>query len=146
MKLGVLRSIGHNLADSFACGMGLLVGVYHIDVFGEARVSRDGVITVDFLKGVPIACEPSTTLRHAISLYGRALDDLCGRHGAKRSDFADLRVRFGVDKVRGQNFTVTVEDERGRRAEDVYVCLPGRRIRPLSKVPLNYPIKADSAE
>lgn len=33
MKFGVLRSIGHNIADSLASGIGLMIGVYTTNVF-----------------------------------------------------------------------------------------------------------------
>lgn len=42
MKFGKLKSLGHNLADSMASGMGFLIGVYHMDVFAEATASEEG--------------------------------------------------------------------------------------------------------
>ena len=36
MKFDQLRAIGHNIADSLAGGMGLLIGVYRTDIFDEA--------------------------------------------------------------------------------------------------------------
>jgi len=39
------------VADSFASGIGIPIGVYATDVFGEAEESPDGFITVDFLNG-----------------------------------------------------------------------------------------------
>ena len=38
MKFDELRSIGHNIADSLASGIGLLIGYYQMDIFGEARM------------------------------------------------------------------------------------------------------------
>ena len=37
MKHDELRSIGHNIADSLASGCGLMIGVYDMDIFGEAE-------------------------------------------------------------------------------------------------------------
>lgn len=51
MKFDELTSIGHNIADSLASGIGLLVGVYEMDVFGEARRSPEPCIVVDFVSG-----------------------------------------------------------------------------------------------
>jgi hypothetical protein len=51
VKFRQLESIAHNLADSLGSGVGLLVGIYELDIFGEARRSVEGYITVDFLKG-----------------------------------------------------------------------------------------------
>jgi hypothetical protein len=51
MKFDELRSIGHNIADSLASGIGLLIGFYDMNIFHEAHRSREGFITVDFLTG-----------------------------------------------------------------------------------------------
>jgi hypothetical protein len=42
MKFGELKSIGHNIADSLASGIGLMIGVYEMDIFGEAANSHEG--------------------------------------------------------------------------------------------------------
>jgi hypothetical protein len=52
-KLGTIKAIGHHLADSFASGIGLLVGYHAMDVFAEAAASEEGFILVDFLNGEP---------------------------------------------------------------------------------------------
>ena len=51
MKFGVLQSIVHNAADSLGSGIGLIVGVYEMDIYGEAGRSPEGAIKVDFLTG-----------------------------------------------------------------------------------------------
>jgi hypothetical protein len=51
MKFGTLKSIGHNVADSLASGVGLMIGVYEMDVFGEVTSTPEGFIEVDFLTG-----------------------------------------------------------------------------------------------
>jgi hypothetical protein len=51
MKHNVLRSVAHNIADSFSSGMCFLVGLYEIDVFKEAEENENQVIIVDFLNG-----------------------------------------------------------------------------------------------
>ncbi|RYD78635.1 MAG: hypothetical protein EOP84_14015 [Verrucomicrobiaceae bacterium] len=129
MKFGELKSIGHNIADSLASGIGLLIGSYEMDIFGEASTSREGYITVDFLTGTTEGGSPSKALAKAIVLYRDALEQLCQRHGVEVSTFKTMNARFGVDAVRGGHFTVTVEDQTGRRSVDRYVGMPGRRIR-----------------
>ncbi len=129
MRFGVLRSIGHNIADSFASGIGLLIGHYTMDIFGEAQKTRDGVIEVDFLNGKVTIGRHSRSLAEAVALYSKALPGLCVKHRADVSAFKTLTVRFGVDRVYGRHFTVTVEDVTGRRAVDQYIGSPGRRIR-----------------
>jgi hypothetical protein len=126
MKFGTLKSVGHNIADSLASGIGLMIGVYEMDVFGEAAATPERFIEVDFLTGKPSGGEASVELKRALKLYADALPDLCKRHGVEVSDFRRLSARFsggpGLER-----FTVTVEDKGGRRSVDEYVGLPGKR-------------------
>ena len=68
MKHDQLRSIAHNIADSLASGIGLLIGVYEMDIFGEASTSKQGFITVDFLNGTTAGGTASDSLMKAIQL------------------------------------------------------------------------------
>lgn len=129
MKFNELKSIGHNIADSLACGIGLMIGVYDMDVFGEASASTEGFIIVDFLSGETTGAPVSVGLANAVRLYSEALSGLCERHGTDRSAFAALTTRYGVDAVYGGHFTVTVEDKNGRVSTDRYYGLPGRKLR-----------------
>lgn len=129
MKFGELKSIGHNIADSLASGIGLLIGYYETDIFGEASRSPEGFIVVDFLNGTSEGGRPSGSLAQAITLYRHALRNLCFRHGVEASEFKTLKVKFGVHAVYGGHFTVTVEDQKGRQSTDSYVGAPGRRVR-----------------
>ena len=130
MKFDELRSIGHNIADSLASGIGLLIGVYEMDIFGEAGRSPEGFITVDFLTGTSEGGTPSRSLARAISLYREAFVDLCGKHGTSPSAFQKLTARYSVNS-HGGRFLVTVEDHAGRRMVDEYTGIPGRRARVL---------------
>jgi hypothetical protein len=129
MKFGELKSIGHNIADSLAGGIGLLIGHCETDIFGEASRSPEGHIIVDFLKGTTEGARPSESLAQAIALYRHALRNLCYRHGGDVSAFRALRVKFGVHAVYGRHFAVTIEDQKGRQSTDSYVGVPGRRSR-----------------
>jgi hypothetical protein len=51
MKIGVLRAIAHNIADSLGSGIGLLIGVCEMNVFGDAKKSPGGVISINFFGG-----------------------------------------------------------------------------------------------
>jgi hypothetical protein len=73
MKFDELRSIAHNIADSLASGIGLLIGYYELDIFGEASRSPEGFIVVDFLTGTCRAGAPSESLARAIALNKNAL-------------------------------------------------------------------------
>jgi hypothetical protein len=126
MKFGTLKSIGHNIADSLASGIGLMIGVYEIDVFGEAAATPEGFIEVDFLTGNSSGGEASVELKRALKLYAEALPDLCKRHGVEVSDFRRLSARFS-GRPMFERFTVTVEDKGGRQSLDEYVGLPGKR-------------------
>src|SRR5215212_9535441 len=107
MKHAQLRSIAHNIADSLACGIGLMIGVYDTDVFGEAAGSAGGAITVDFLEGAVVEGEASPGLSRAVALYRDALPGLCARHGGSIDDFRTLKVRYWSVHT-GRRFAVTV--------------------------------------
>ena len=128
MKFGVLKSIGHNIADSLASGIGLMIGVYEMDVFGEAARSPERYIIVDFLKGTAVGGRPSPDLAKAITQYAEALPELCARHGVGKDAFRELTARYSVD-ARGRQFTVTIEDQKGKRSTDDYRGIPGARIQ-----------------
>jgi hypothetical protein len=132
MKFGTLRAIGHNIADSLASGVGLLIG-FEMDVFGEAGRSPGGFMTVDFLQGQCAAGNPSPYLARAIALYKDALAALCERHHTSPSAFRVLTARYSTH-VGGPRFIVTVEDQQGRRSVDEYVGSPGRRVRILDRL------------
>jgi len=130
MKFDALRAIAHNIADSLASGVGLLIGFYETDVFGEAARSAERFITVDFLTGSSEGGKPSPSLAHAIAHYRAALADLCARHGTSPAAFRELTARYSTDS-HGRRFVVTVVDRREHRSVDEYVVVPGRRVRTL---------------
>ncbi|WP_140885285.1 hypothetical protein [Muricoccus nepalensis] len=128
MRFGELRSIAHNVADSLASGYSQLVGMYELDVFGEAASSPQGFIDVDFLAGTAPSGPVSTTLNEAISRFREALPDLCKKHHVSEAAFRQLKARCSTDGA-SATFVVTVEDVYGRTATDTYVGNPGARPR-----------------
>ena len=90
MKHATLRSIAHNIADSLGSGVGLMIGVYEIDIYGEAAAAPSGWIVVDFLAGQVVEGTPSEHLKKAVGMYRDALPRLCAKHGASVSDFREL--------------------------------------------------------
>ena len=136
MKFGVLKSIGHNLADSFACGNGFLIGLCFTEIYKEAAQVEEGFITVDFLTGTVTGGKPSLDLIKSAMLHSEeALNILCAKQSADPSAFAVLAARFGTDQVYGPHFTVIVEDHKGRRSEDLYVGFPGKKVKRYSHSP-----------
>jgi hypothetical protein len=129
MKRGSLKSLGHNIADSFASGIGLMIGVYEMNVFAEASSASEGFINVDFLNASSSGGDASSGLRRAIGLYRDALPALCEKHGIDPRQIKTLEARYGTDPVYGPHFAVTVEDNGGRRSTDQYVGVPGKRLR-----------------
>jgi len=129
MKLGVLKSLGHNLADSLASGIGLMIGVYSMDVFAEAQTEEGGFIVIDFLAGETRSEKASEGLRRAVRRYRDELPSLCAKHGVEPQNLKRLEAKFGTDPVYGPHFTVTVGDQLGRVSTDRYVGIPGRRLR-----------------
>lgn len=126
MKFGELKSIGHNIAASLASGIGILIGVCDMDIFGEASSSPEGYIAVDFLTGSTTGAEPSAELAKAILRYSGALDDLCKKHGVTRSVFRTLTAQYGVDRIYGDQFKVTLEDQNGRKSIQQFVGSSGK--------------------
>ena len=126
MKHAVLASLGHNIADSLASGIGMLIGVYDMDVFGEATTSPERFIEVDFLSGETSGATPSTSLARAIALYAEALPGLCKKHEVEVSDFVKLSAKyFGVGLKR--EFVVAVTDRNGKHSVRRYIGNPGAR-------------------
>lgn len=128
MKHDVLASVAHNIADSLASGIGLMVGVYDMDVFGEAARSSEGFIEVDFLTGGTTGGSPSASLSRAISLYSQALPGLCQSHGVSFADFNVLTARFSGRGL-GGTVVIEVEDSRGKRSRRRYSGSPLARAR-----------------
>lgn len=133
MKLGALKSLGHNLADSFASGIGLLVGVYEMNVFSEAAASEPGFIEVNFLDASAVGCPISKNLQGAINSYKQALPNLCKKHSIELSQIQTLIARFGSDPAYGPHFTVTVGSIDGRSSTDRYIGIPGKRLRTVGR-------------
>lgn len=133
MKFANLKSLGHNIADSLASGIGLMVGIYEMDVFAEAAASTEGHITVNFLDGTTTGATLSPSLARAIALYRDALPSLCAKHDINPAEIKSLLARFGTDAAYGPHFKVTVEDVRGKVATDQYLGSPGRRLRQLGR-------------
>jgi len=126
MKIGVLRAIAHNIADSLGSGIGLLIGVYEMDVFGEAKKSPGGVIVVDFLTGKAAKGRVSAGLKRALAKYRDVLPELCARHGASIDDFKTLTAHYSTVNRR---ILVTVRDRIGRCVADEYVGTPARHVK-----------------
>jgi hypothetical protein len=130
VKFGMLRSIGHNIADSLASGVGFLIGGYDTDVFGEAALASEGCVEVDFLRGRAWGDGISTSLARAVVLYRDALTDLCEKHGTSPLVFQELSARYSVVSL-NRRFVVVVADHHGRRSIDEYEGVPGKHVRVL---------------
>lgn len=130
MKHAELRAILHNVADSLGSGIGLLIGVYEMDVFGEAARSPGGTLTVDFLRGVITDGKPSSSLKRAVSLYRDALVRLCADAGGSIADLQEASVRYHSDPL-GPRFYLTLIDGAGRRSTTEYAGVPARRVKVL---------------
>jgi hypothetical protein len=128
MKIGTLRAIAHNISDSLGSGCGLLIGVYDMNVYGEAKKCPGGVIAIDFLAAKTIQGKVSRTLGSAIAKYRAALPDVCAKHGASREDFKTLTARYSGGGS-NRRVVVTVRDRLGRCYVDEYVGIPARHIK-----------------
>ncbi|WP_066656257.1 MULTISPECIES: hypothetical protein [unclassified Sphingomonas] len=128
MKHSELRAIVHNAADSLGSGIGLMIGHYEMDVYGDAQRSRGGAITVDFLLGEIVEGEPSASLVESVALYREAFVALCAKSGCSVTDFGEAKARFWSDSLH-RRFAVMVTDRAGRCSSTEYVGVPGRRVR-----------------
>ena len=128
MKIGILRAIAHNIVDSLGSGCGLLIGVYDMNVYGEANKSPGKVIAIDFLAAKAIEGRVSRTLVTAIKKYREVLPNLCAKHGASIEDFKTLTARYSADAF-NRRIVVTVRDRVGRCYVDEYVGIPARHIK-----------------
>lgn len=118
MKIGELASFGHNLADSLASGICLMVGIYAVDIYREASTSPEGHIAVDFMTGRTSGSPVSASLGRAIQRYSEGLPEFAMKQGLNLSKIKVLSARFGTDPVAGPHFSVTVETSDGRRSVD----------------------------
>ena len=130
MKHDRLCSIGHNLADSMASGLAFVIGVWNLDVFGEAAASPEGLMEVDFLNGTIVRGRASDKLRAATVRFAEVFPTFCEKHGAEAADFKKLRAVF---RGRGQECRVTlhVTDSEGVSSSTEYRGLPLKRLKVL---------------
>lgn len=127
MKFGELKSIAHNISASLASGLGFLIGHYQTDIFGDALAAPESFIEVDFLAGEVIGGSAPHNLAAAIKAYRLGLAELCEKHGVAPSAFRELTTRYETHVAYGPRFTVTVEDQSGRRSTDRYIGYTGAR-------------------
>jgi len=128
MKIGTLRAIAHNVADSLGSGIGMLIGVYDMDVFGEALRSPGKAISIDFLSAKATKGRVSSKLRAAIVKYRKALPNLCDKHGVSIEDFKTLTASYStVESTR--RIVVNIQDRVGRCYVDEYIGIPARRVK-----------------
>lgn len=136
VKHKVLTSIAHNLADSLASGMGFMIGVYEMDIVGEAARSPEGFIEVNLLTGATQGGRPSPSLAKAIRLYADALPGLCQKQGVSVSDYSKLSARYS-GRWPHQAVVIEVQDRRGKTSSDTYVGAPLARpkvLDPLGRI------------
>lgn len=127
MKHAQLHAIAHNFTDSLASGLGFVVGYCETNVFADAASNPDGFLVLDFLTGQLDEGVASDQLLHALPLFHNAFEAFCQKHGASKSDFAEFKVRFESGR-RGNTYTITIKDARGRRSSIDYKGVPGRRV------------------
>lgn len=126
MKHATLHSIAHNLGDSFACGIGLLIGSYDLDIYHLAAKSQNGRISCDFLNSAVVEGALDTKHRNAFERYCEALPKLAASQGASLSDFSVLILTFWAGKHFGLGFDADVADHAGKRSVRSYRGIPAK--------------------
>ena len=128
MKHDVLRSVAHNIATSLASGIGLMIGVYELHVFEDARNSPSNRLMIDFLAGSITEGNASDTTVRAVRKYRDALPGLCESQGVSLSDFKCLLVSYEITPTKGV-FTVKVTDRGGRTSRTEYGGYDGQKLK-----------------
>jgi hypothetical protein len=130
MKHNQLHSIAHNYAESLACGLGFVVGIFGTDVFADAASNDDGAVTVDFLNGTIHGNTADDRLSRAIPLYKKEFPKFCAKHAAKGENFQKFVVRFTY-RAPTTGFAVTIKDDKGRASTKEYLGIPAERVAKL---------------
>ncbi len=133
MKHNVLKSIAHNIADSLACGHSLFFGVFMIDIFGQAKKSQEGFITVDFLNGT--ITSGTRTLASVVKSYSiDVLPKLCKKQGALVSCFQILTASYSVNVLDDLQVIVEIKDDKGRSSVTTYIGLSLKKIKKMDNI------------
>jgi hypothetical protein len=106
----------------------LLVGAYSFNIFQEARSTREGYISVNFLDGSTSGGEPSPMLADVVRGFRDALPTLCQKHGISASEFVALTARYSPTPI-GCYYLVTVKDRTNRQSTTDYAAPDGRRVK-----------------
>ncbi|MEM9197802.1 MAG: hypothetical protein AAGD12_08095 [Pseudomonadota bacterium] len=130
MKHSQLHAVAHNFNDSLASGLGFVVGYCETHVFAGAACNPDGFLVVDFLTGQLDEGTATDQLVHALPIFRNEFEGFCQKHGASNSDFAEFKARFEAGR-RGNMYSITITDARGRRSSIDYEGIPGRRFKML---------------
>ena len=109
MKHAKLHNVAHNLAASLASGHNFIIGYYPTNIYEDAAMSKDQVVTVDLLNGVVTKGNASESLLSAVALYAEELPKFCLKHDVDRACLNELTVKFSVGLLSSQ-FVVTVRD------------------------------------
>ncbi|MEM8742114.1 MAG: hypothetical protein AAGE13_11555 [Pseudomonadota bacterium] len=130
MKHSQLHAVAHNFTDSLASGLGFVIGYCETHVFADAACNPDGFLVVDFLTGQLDEGTATDQLVHALPIFRNGFEGFCQKHGASNSDFAEFKARFEAGR-RGNMYSITITDARGRRSSIDYEGIPGRRVKML---------------
>lgn len=123
MKFGELKSVAHNLGHSISSGIGLMIDIFDLDVYGDARNSPSGAIEVDFIRG-RISGNPSRKTESGLREYiARGWPELCEKHKVDLTDFSELVISF--DQM--GSYTVTVQSQDGRGHVQDFERYDGKR-------------------
>lgn len=128
MKHDILHSIAHNFVDSYQNGNGFLIGIFGMDVHGEAAKSDDGYLAVDFLTGRVQGGTMSQSLSRATDLYREQLPEFLEKHGAAIADLTVFRAKFWVEGNL-RHCSIEIGDGRGKVSERLYANNPLQRIK-----------------
>jgi hypothetical protein len=122
-EFGELKSVGHNIADSLASGIGMMIGVYEWMSLEKRKPARK-----DSSRWISSRVRPR--LESPVAPWRKRYGSTHWRFRVSASpvnasDFRELKARFSGTGF-SRRFVVTVEDQSGRKSEDEYFVSLGR--------------------
>jgi hypothetical protein len=138
VKIDVLASIAHDIADSLGSGESLVFNLWGIDLFRDAATSDGGVLEIDLLGGKLTRGSSSPDLIGAIQHGPRILASFAAPHGGLEPAPKAVVIKFFVERSHLgvlRRFSTYVEDAGGKSRTAEFYGSPGRRLAQGKTVP-----------
>ncbi len=135
MKHENLRSVAHNLVDSFASGHSAIFGCYGLSIFEDLSLWESSKIEIDFVNARIIGGTSSHWLQDCVANFETTLPIFFRKHDLEVSSFKVLSAKFWLNTahqsfvIQNRRVEVRIEDLDGRSSIDLYAGLPLSRLK-----------------